>query len=231
MSTIVSYGHFTEAHCAIQRGGYALTDLGPIHRVLRIKVIRDRAARTISLSQVWYIDAILARFGLAGVKPYGTPMVPSVVYLKDDAPSTREEEARMSRTSYREAIGSLMHLGVATRPDIAFAVSTLSHRHFLDNSGDTHWEAVKRIFRYLAGTRTLQLTYGGERHNLLGYTDADGATQEHRRAIPGYAFIIDGGATSWASRKEAGTHYAFHSGSRIRSSHWHARRQGGPLVV
>jgi len=78
----------------------------------------------------------------------------------------------------------------------------LTLSRFLDNPGDTYREAVKRIFRYLAGTRSLQLTYGGERHNLLGYTDADGATQEHRCAISGYAFIIDGGAISWASRKQ-----------------------------
>ena len=32
--------------------------------------------------------------------------------------------------------------------------------------------------------------------------DADGASQEHRRAISGYAFIIDGGAISWSSRKQ-----------------------------
>ena len=50
--------------------------------------------------------------------------------------------------------------------------------------------------------RSLQLTYGGECHNLLGYTDADGATQEHRCAILGYAFIIDGSAISWASKKQ-----------------------------
>src|SRR5712671_7535392 len=106
----------------------------------------------------------------------------------------------MSKTPYREAIGSLMYLAVATRPDIAFAVSTLSR--FLDNPGDTHWEAVKRIFRYIAGMRSLQLMYRGERHNLLGYTDADGTTQEHRCTISGYAFIIDGSAISWASKKQ-----------------------------
>jgi hypothetical protein len=36
----------------------------------------------------------------------------------------------------------------------------------------------------------------------LGYTDADGATQEHRRAISGYSFLIDGGAISWSSKKQ-----------------------------
>ena len=32
--------------------------------------------------------------------------------------------------------------------------------------------------------------------------DADGATQEHRRAISGYVFMIDGGAVSWSSKKQ-----------------------------
>ena len=68
--------------------------------------------------------------------------------------------------------------------------------------GEAHWEAVKRIFWYLSGTRDYTLTYGGERHNLVGYTDADGASQDHHRAISGYAFLIDGGAISWSSRKQ-----------------------------
>src|SRR5882757_5907732 len=48
------------------------------------------------------------------------------------------------------------------------------------------------------------LTYGvfegGER--LLGYTDADGSVGEDRRAVSGYAFLIDGGAVSWSSKKQ-----------------------------
>ena len=46
------------------------------------------------------------------------------------------------------------------------------------------------------------MTYGGEKQELTGYTDADGSSQDHRRAISGYAFIIDGGAISWSSRKQ-----------------------------
>jgi hypothetical protein len=37
---------------------------------------------------------------------------------------------------------------------------------------------------------------------LEGFTDADGASQEHRRAISGHAFLINGGAVSWSSRKQ-----------------------------
>ena len=179
---------------------YALTDLGPVHWLLGIKVTRDRAAHTISLSQGAYIDAILSRFALSDAKSYGTPMTPGVIYSKKDAPTNPDEYVRMKKTPYREAIGSLMYAAVATRPDIAFAVSILSQ--FLDNPGTLHWEATKRVFRYLAGTKNYQLMYGGERHDLEGYTDADGAMQEHRHAISGYAFLFDGGAISWSSKKQ-----------------------------
>jgi hypothetical protein len=179
---------------------FALTDLGGIHWLLGIKIMRDREARTISLSQTTYIDTILERFSLADAKPYATPMVPGANYTRAQAPSDAAEAAYMEKIPYREAIGSLMYAAIATRPDIAFAVSTLSQ--FLDNPGRIHWEAVKRIFRYLAGTKDYSLTYGNERHHLTGFTDADGAAQEHRRAISGYAFFIDGGAVSWASKKQ-----------------------------
>jgi hypothetical protein len=106
----------------------------------------------------------------------------------------------MAKVPYREAIGSLMYASVATRPDITFAISYLSQ--FLENPGRVHWEAVKRVLRYLSGTKTHALTYGNEHHDIIGFTDADGASQEHRHAISGFAFLIDGGAVSWASKKQ-----------------------------
>ena len=93
-----------------------------------------------------------------------------------------------------------MYAAVGTRPDIAFAVSMLSQ--FLDNPAPAHWEAAKRVFRYLNGTKDWGITYGESREDLVGYTDADGASQPHRHAILGYAFLIDGGAVSWASKKQ-----------------------------
>jgi len=61
---------------------------------------------------------------------------------------------------------------------------------------------VKCVIHYLSGTKDYVLTYGNKHHDLLGYSDADGATQEHRHAISGYTFLIDGGAVSWSSRKQ-----------------------------
>jgi len=93
-----------------------------------------------------------------------------------------------------------MYASVATHPDITFAVSTLSQ--FLENPGQIHWEAVKRVMWYLSQTRDLELTYGGERHDLIGYTNADGASQSHHHTISGYAFLINGGTISWRLRKQ-----------------------------
>ena len=179
---------------------YALTDLGPVSWLLGLKVTRDRENRTICLSQTAYINTMLDRFALTDTKPFRSPMVPGIIYSKDDSPSSPQEATHMEKAPYREAIGSLMYASVATRPDISFAVAALSQ--FLDNPGEVHWEAVKRVMRYLSGTKDFMLTYGDEHHDLLGYSDADGATQEHRHAISGYAFLIDGGVVSWSSRKQ-----------------------------
>lgn len=73
---------------------------------------------------------------------------------------------------------------------------------FLSNPGWVHWEAVKQVFRYLLGTRKFTLTYGGTQNGLEGYVNADGASQEHRHAISGYIFLVDGGAVSWSSKKQ-----------------------------
>ena len=179
---------------------FPLTDLRPIHSLLGIEVIHDRSACTISLSQSTYINSILSQFSLTDAKSYATPMVPSAFYSKHDSPSSPSDIARMRKIPYHKAIGSLMYAAVTTCPDISFAVSMLSR--FLENPGEAHWQAVKRVFRYLAGTCNHVLTYGAEQCDLTRYTDADGALQEHCCAILGYAFLIDGGAVSWMSRKQ-----------------------------
>ena len=101
---------------------YALTDLGPVHWMLGIKITRDRAARTISLSQASYIDSILTRFAMANAKPYGSPMIPGLVYSTDHSPTSPDEAARMKKTPYCEAIGSLMYAAVTLPLNVSLDV-------------------------------------------------------------------------------------------------------------
>ena len=113
---------------------------------------------------------------------------------------TDDEKVAMSKIPYREAIGSLMWAAVATRPDIAFAVSLLSK--FLEISGEIHWKAVKRVMGYLNGMKTYKLTLRKNHNGLLGYADADWASQDHRHSISAYIFQIDGGYISWSCQKQ-----------------------------
>jgi len=93
-----------------------------------------------------------------------------------------------------------MYTALGTRPDIAFTVQTVSH--FLTKPGSTHWEAVKRIFRYLKGTTDLWLTYGISKMDLMGYADTDGSMAEDRHTISGYTFMIHGSAVSWSAKQQ-----------------------------
>jgi hypothetical protein len=177
-----------------------VTDLGELHWMLGIEIQRDRQAGTVHLSQRAYIDSILRRYHLDDSKPLSTPMDTQTRLSSKQAPKSAAEFAAMRDVPYREAVGALNWAALLMRPDIAFAVSTVAQ--FAANPGPVHWEAVKRIYRYLAGTRDLWLTYGEIRRTLEGYADADGSMAEDRRAIMGYAFLIDGGAVSWSSKRQ-----------------------------
>jgi len=127
-------------------------------------------------------------------------MDPNVCLTSAQSPSSTEDFACMQNIPYHEAIGSLMYASLGTCPDITYAVQTVSC--FSTNPGIEHWEAVKRIFRYLKGTKDLWLSYGEQQRELLGYADADGSMAEDRRAVSGYAFLIHGGAISWSAKRQ-----------------------------
>src|SRR6266545_6324931 len=116
------------------------------------------------------------------------------------SPSSTEDFARMQNIPYHEAVSLLMYASLSTRPDITYAVQTVSR--FSTNPRIEHWETVKRIFRYLKGTKDLWLSYGGQRRELLGYADADGNMAKDRRAVSGYVFLIHGGAVSWSAKRQ-----------------------------
>ena len=54
----------------------------------------------------------------------------------------------------------------------------------------------------MKGTKDLELVYSDKTKDLVGFVDADGASQEHRQAILGYVFIVDKRAMLWSSKKQ-----------------------------
>ena len=114
---------------------------------------------------------------------------------------TNKDMSINPRVLYKETIGSLMYMATATQPDIMFAVLALAQ--FAQDPAKMHWEAAKRVIRYLKGMRDLELTYGAASTGIVGYTDADHASQYHCHSILGYTFLINGGTVSWSSKKKS----------------------------
>ena len=102
----------------------------------------------------------------------------------------------MSKTPYSLAVGSLMYAMVCTRPDIAHAVGVVSR--YMNNPDKEHWKAVQWILRYLRGTTSHGLSFGGSDTILQGYVDADMAgDKDNRRSTIGYVFTVGGTTINW----------------------------------
>ena len=107
--------------------------------------------------------------------------------------------------SYARLLGELQFLANATRPDITYAVNRLAA--YTVNPSLQHTSALKRILRYLSGTRDYGITYKNSPEapssNLFyGYFNAAYANTEDHKSTSGYVFISGGGAITWCSKKQ-----------------------------
>ena len=118
---------------------FKMMDAGPASWVLGMQVQVDTERGTISIDQSQYIRKVLQRFGMADCKPVATPL-PEKAILQ--AASDDEVEAARNYP-YLQVIGSVMYAMLGTRPDIAYAVSTLSR--YASRPGTQHVSALKHL--------------------------------------------------------------------------------------
>ncbi len=169
--------------------------------MLRLEMPRDRGNRALKLSQGKYTQSVLERFGMRNAKPAATPMESGFNNIRWRDPDTSYELA--NNVPYRQAIGLPDVPDDMYRPDIAFAVCCLAQ--FCEQPLNPHWVPVKRILRYIAGTRNQGITFGlSQDLKPIGYTDSDwGGCRETRKSTSGYVFMIAGGPVCWRSKKQS----------------------------
>ncbi|PFX16774.1 Retrovirus-related Pol polyprotein from transposon TNT 1-94 [Stylophora pistillata] len=97
---------------------------------------RDRAARTLTISQEQYLKDLLKRFGTEECKPMSTPLESGKKFLK-----RTDEGERCDKSVYQQAIGCLTYVSTATRQDIAAAVVTLLQFMSDPNIRSIGWES------------------------------------------------------------------------------------------
>jgi len=186
---------------------FEINVIGEPSILLGMKIDRDEEKKTISLSQTHYIDSLLERFSLANANTVLTPMDPNV-NLDEEDQGEGEKEKNMDEKgleTYATAIRLLMYAALATRPDIAYAVQRLAQ--FTKHPRPKHWTAMKQIFRYLKGTRTHALTFGGSdiswTTELTFFCNADWASNTDRKSMSSYIVLFAGGAVAWSVKKQS----------------------------
>ncbi|CAI7800709.1 unnamed protein product [Closterium sp. NIES-53] len=139
-------------------------DLGELHSYLGLQITRDRARRTITLTQSHMVHQ--------SVEPSGV---------------------------YPELVGCLMYLMTCTRPDLAYPLSLLARYVAPGGHQKVHWDAAKRVLRYLCSTSDMGLVLGGRGPVVLtGHADTSWVDElATQRSSQGYTFSLGSGSVSW----------------------------------
>jgi hypothetical protein len=173
---------------------FLMSDLGLLSFYLGIEVRQD--AGGITLRQTHYAKKILEMAGMADCKAATTPMEERLRLSRD---STTEE---VDATLYRRIVGSLRYL-IHTRPDLTYVVGYVSR--FLERPTEEHFQVVKKILRYIAGTLQYGLRYGRRTGTtrLVGYCNSDLIGDiDTRKSTTGALFFLSKSLMSWQSLKQ-----------------------------
>ncbi|CAI7812219.1 unnamed protein product [Closterium sp. NIES-53] len=179
---------------------HTCTDVGGLTSYLGLRITRDRAQRTITLTRSHMVQQVLQRFGFTYSSPQSTPL-PTGHSLS--APPS--DESVEPSGPYPELVGCLMYLMTCTRPDLAYPLSILARYVAPGRHRKEHMDAAKRVLRYLCSTPGMGLALGGRaRVVLTGHADAswvDDLTTQ--RSSQGYTFSLGSGSVSWRSTRSS----------------------------
>ncbi|CAI7784754.1 unnamed protein product [Closterium sp. NIES-54] len=179
---------------------HTCTDLGELRSYLGLQITRDRARRTITLTQSHMVQQVLQRFGFTYSSPQATPLP-----TRHSLSALPSDESVESSGPYAELVGCLMYLMTCTRPDLAYPLSILARYVAPGRHRPEHMAAVKRVLRYLCSTSGMGLVLGGRSPVVLtGHADASWADdQATQRSSQGYSFGLGSGSVSWRATRSS----------------------------
>ncbi|GKV19636.1 hypothetical protein SLEP1_g29867 [Rubroshorea leprosula] len=173
---------------------FLMTDLGPLNYLLGVFATRNSDG--IFLEQSKSVLDLLDRTGMSDCKSVATPLDSRKKLVLNDGPRHSDP------SGYRSIVGALQYL-TFTRPDIAFSIQQVSQ--YMHSPTVYHFQAVKRILRYLKGT----LHYGLQLRRIKTislhlFTDADWAgCLDTRRSTSGFCLFLGNSLISWSSKKQS----------------------------
>ena len=172
---------------------FPMSDCGLINSFLGISAIFND--KGLFLNQTKYAEDIIQRAGMQECKPVATP-----VDLKSKL-GDKIGTPLKNPTEYRSLAGALQYL-TFTRPDIAYAVQQICL--FMHDPRDLHMQALRRILRYLQGTKSKGLQLLRDQPlKLTAYTDADWAGRPTtRQSTSGFCLFLGDNLISWSAKRQ-----------------------------
>ncbi|CAI7808824.1 unnamed protein product [Closterium sp. NIES-53] len=179
---------------------HTCTDLDELRSYLGLQITRDRARRTITLTQSHMVQQVLQRFNFMYSSPQATPL--STRHSLSALPS---DESIDPSGLYPELVGCLMYLMTCTRPDLAYPLSILARYVAPGRHRPEHMDAAKRVLRYLCSTSGMGLVLGGRAQVVLtGHADASWVDDlAMQRSSQGYTFSLGSGSVLWRSTRSS----------------------------
>jgi hypothetical protein len=119
----------------------------------------------------------------------------SNIKLEPNKEQVNKEDIKL----FQMLIRSLLYIILSTRVDIAFAVIKLAR--YTSNLSNIYFIAVKRVFKYLKGTKDYRITYYKNASRFIsGYYNVDYTGDLSAKSTTGYIILLAGGIISWKSK-------------------------------
>ena len=180
------------------RGTFGVKDLGEPKKFLGCTITRDRAKKTITLSQQSYVMETLAKFGMDFCRGYDIPMNPgwrAQTNLPGDADLDRTE-------NFQSITGSLNWLAIKTRPDIQLATSKLQRQTCAPSVADL--QTSKALLRYLKSHSNYGITLSKDpARGIELYTDAAHQDNPDGKSTEAHILMFHGAPIAWSSKKQS----------------------------
>ncbi|CAI7788825.1 unnamed protein product, partial [Closterium sp. NIES-53] len=175
-------------------------DLGELRSYLGLQITRDRARRTIILTQSQMVQHVLQHFNFTWSSAQATHLATG--HSLSAPPS---DESVESSGPYPELVGCLMYLMTCTRPDLAYPLGLLARYVAPSWHQKVHMDAAKRVLRYLCSTTGMGLVLGGRSNVVLtGHSDTSwDDDQSTQRSSQGYTFSLGSRSVSWRSTRSS----------------------------
>jgi hypothetical protein len=166
---------------------FEMNDLNSCIYYLDMMIFKNRNLKQLILNQNVYVEQMLQNHKMWNCKSLIIFMNVSCRLIKIFNKYIVDKNFKIS---YQSTVKSLMYIMLKIRSNITYFISMINRYVF--NLTQTHWQAVKRIFRYLRETHQMKLMFREILKFLKNYTNSNWAeNQDIKRLISKYAFNVN----------------------------------------